>query len=148
MAVDEIDEGLVAESQLFEALGAEKRQRLLQTGRRVTFEEGDVILCEGDEGKSFYLLEEGEVEISTKGEGDRVRLASLTSGTVFGEVPVFSKLPRTATVTATSSVKAIRFENEELEGLLEEDENLREALQTIVLDRARDTIEKIFAAGD
>jgi len=136
-------EQLIEDSQLFRALDVDDRKHLTESGEHVTFEPGDVILEEGEEGDSFYLIEDGEVEVSTNLSGKTVVLATLTRGAIFGEVSAFSGKPRTATVTAASLVEAYRFENQELKTLLERSPEVREELQAMVLGRARDTIEKI-----
>ncbi len=135
------------DDQIFLALDLSARQRLLDSATPVTFKSGDVILREGEEGKNFYLIDNGHVEVSTKASGEMLVLATLNTGAVFGEVPVFSKKPRTATVTASSAVEVLRFENSELESLLEENPLAREELESLVLGRAKDTIEKIIDQG-
>lgn len=134
---------LIEDSQLFKALDLDERQNLFDTGERVTFEPGEIILKEGEEGDSFYLIDDGEVEVSTTAEGKTVTLAELKRGDIFGEVTAFSGKPRTATVAAASLVDVIRFKNEELKALLEKSPEVREELQNMILGRARDTIDKI-----
>jgi CRP-like cAMP-binding protein len=136
---------LVEGSRLFEALGRDDRRRLLDCGVVETFPKGHVVLREGDHGDCFYLLDQGEVEVATKGESEPLVLATLGPGAVFGEVPVFAAKPRTATVTALSDVLAVRFANRDLEALLEACPALRRELEDLVLGRARKTIEKLFA---
>jgi CRP-like cAMP-binding protein len=134
---------LIEDSQLFQALDLEERESLFETGERVTYEPGEVILKEGEEGDSFYIIEDGEVEVSTVKDEKTVVLATLGRGDLFGEVTAFSGKPRTATVTAASLVDMIRFDNEELKSLLDKSPEVREELQAMILGRARDTIEKI-----
>lgn len=136
-------EQLIEDSQLFQALDLDDRRSLFDTGERVTFEPGEIILKEGEQGDSFYIVEDGEVEVSTTLEGKTVILASLSRGDIFGEVTAFSGKPRTATVAAASLVDVIRFDNEELKALLEKSPEVRAELQAMILGRARDTIEKI-----
>lgn len=136
-------EQLIEDSQLFSALDLDERRSLFDTGERVTYEPGEAILKEGEQGDSFYIIEDGEVEVSTVLEGKSVILANLTRGDIFGEVTAFSGKPRTATVAAASLVDVIRFDNEELKALLEKSPEVRDELQTMILGRARDTIEKI-----
>jgi CRP-like cAMP-binding protein len=132
------------QSNLFTSLDADDRRFLLEQGVREAFRPGDVILREGELGDSFYLLVRGEVEVSTESNGKVVKLATLTKGAVFGEVPALSRSRRTATVTAKTSAGAVRFDNSALELLLMANPKLRERLEALVLGRAQSTIEKIF----
>lgn len=130
---------------IFTALDADDRRFLLEQGVREAYEPGDLILREGEVGDSFYMLVRGEVKVSTEMGGQEVELATLQKGDVFGEVPALTRSPRTATVTAKTSVGVVRFENSALELLLVANPALRQRLQELVLGRARDAIDKINA---
>jgi len=63
---------------------------------------GEVIIVEGDtDSESLYYILTGSVEIRRNcGKVNEVLLATLNSGDFFGELSLFLKEPRTATVTA------------------------------------------------
>ncbi len=61
--------------------------------------EGTVIIKEGDEGYSAYLIQSGEVEVYSKNEeGNNISLARLGSGEICGEMALISNGIRTASV--------------------------------------------------
>lgn len=72
------------------------------------FAQGTVIVSEGRQGESFFLLIEGEVTVSRKGR----HLATLRPGDCFGELLYFSpdKTLRTTTIEARSSVLAAEID--------------------------------------
>jgi MFS family permease len=57
---------------------------------------GRVVVREGDPGDRFYVIAEGEFEVTCS----RGTFPSLTDGDVFGEIALLRNVPRTATVTA------------------------------------------------
>jgi CRP-like cAMP-binding protein len=133
---------LLEDSALFGALDPHERRHLFETGVRVAFAPGAVIVEEGQPGDSFFLVESGEVEVSTRASGSKLVLSRMSRGAIFGEGTAFSGKPRTATVVALGPVEAVRFDDAELEALLDRHPAIREELQALVLERASDTIEK------
>jgi CRP-like cAMP-binding protein len=75
---------------------------------------GEVILEENDEGRDFYLITLGRVNIKTyiedKVGSQRTGLAKLDEGEMFGELSMFDGEPRSAQVTADSDCKVIHFD--------------------------------------
>ena len=66
------------------------------------FEEGQAIATEGEGGLNFFVVESGSAEVSVGGQ----TVGSLGPGASFGEVALVDKSARSATVTATSRLRA------------------------------------------
>jgi len=63
---------------------------------------GQVVVQQGDEADALYVLVEGSVQVTTEGaSGPRV-LRDMVGPSYFGEIGLIQRVPRTATVTATS----------------------------------------------
>ncbi|KAI3660200.1 hypothetical protein MP638_004474 [Amoeboaphelidium occidentale] len=75
----------------------------------VEFDEGDVIIEQGQPGDSFYIMVEGDAIVTKKDseDGDAVEVMKLGSGNYFGELALLTDKPRAATVTATSPSKCV-----------------------------------------
>ncbi len=73
---------------------------------------GDIILEEDDEGRDFYLILNGEVQVTTYIEdkvGDKTTgLTKLGEDDLFGELSMFDGEPRSAQVTAATDCAVIR----------------------------------------
>jgi CRP-like cAMP-binding protein len=66
---------------------------------------GETLMSEGDFGHSMLLIEEGTADVSVDGTSVR----TVGPGEVLGEVAILSSDRRTASVVATSPVRAIFF---------------------------------------
>merc|ERR1719440_2268376 len=71
---------------------------------------GQVIIQEGDDGDYFYVVNDGNFEISQKVDGSSAEnmigrnesVGSIGKGKSFGELALLYFAPRAATITATS----------------------------------------------
>jgi CRP-like cAMP-binding protein len=63
-----------------------------------TYNDGDIICHEGDEGKSMYVIQSGKVEVIKKRPEGELKLRIMTKGEIFGEIALFDHMPRSATV--------------------------------------------------
>lgn len=73
-----------------------------------TYQDGQVICAQGDEGNFFYIIKSGKAicsQLDATGE-DKV-VAELTDGSYFGEVALLTSKPRQATVKANGELKVL-----------------------------------------
>eukprot|EP01135_Chromosphaera_perkinsii_P011759 Nk52_evm5s2496 gene=Nk52_evmTU5s2496 len=69
------------------------------------YDEGDVIINQGDDGDNFYVMDSGEVEVWTQRPNEEPKLVSnIGSGGSFGELALIYGTPRAATVKAKTDV--------------------------------------------
>ena len=80
-----------------------------------TFNNGDIIIKEGETGNTFYYLLEGKVAVyKNYGESDEVQIRILEAGQYFGEMAIIETYPRSTSVIAEGDVKVQEIEAEEL----------------------------------
>jgi CRP-like cAMP-binding protein len=88
-------------SPLFEGLSRSELEELAKRTDDLDFAAGKVLCREGESGGEFYVIMEGEVEVTRGGQ----KLATSGNDDFFGEVSLVEDVPRTATVTATTPVR-------------------------------------------
>jgi cAMP-dependent protein kinase regulator len=72
------------------------------------YEDGDIICRQGDDGKYFYLIREGEATCTIEDKvGNKKIVASLSTGNYFGEVALLTSKPRQATVQAKGGLAVL-----------------------------------------
>jgi len=84
---------MLSQISLFQDLSPEEQLKLEQLGSSTWLESGEILFKQGDEGKYFYLLLEGEIRISRKIHGREFTLTTYGTGMFFGEVPILAGVP-------------------------------------------------------
>lgn len=91
--------------------------KLLNLVESRRFRDGEKILKAGDEDGSFYILTKGAVDVVAERDGKEIVLASVTEGSVFGEIAFFDGSPRSASVRARSDGSAVKISREKIDEL-------------------------------
>jgi CRP-like cAMP-binding protein len=107
---------LISSVPLFAGLSKAELGHIASIADEIDFPQGKVLIREGDAGREFFVLLEGEVEVRRKGR----KVSMRGKGEFFGEMALISRQPRNATVTATSAVSALVIRDVEFRALLQQ----------------------------
>jgi CRP-like cAMP-binding protein len=88
---------------LFSQLDDKTLGRLEKMSRERTFDTGDDIVRQGDEGSGAFVIINGKVEVLRDGR----KLADLGAGNFFGEMALLDNYRRSATVRALEPTRCI-----------------------------------------
>jgi CRP/FNR family cyclic AMP-dependent transcriptional regulator len=88
------------------------------------FGDGEIIVREGEAGDVMFEILSGRVEVLQKREGQEVRLAILGKGDFFGEMAIFEREVRSATVRALGEVRVLTIDKKILLRRISEDPSL------------------------
>jgi MFS family permease len=91
---------------LFAPLRPHTFERIASHLTEVPVTAGSVIVREGEPGDRFYVVADGEVEVTQDGRA----VATLGPGRYFGEIALIRNVPRTATVTAKTPALLLALE--------------------------------------
>jgi CRP/FNR family transcriptional regulator, cyclic AMP receptor protein len=105
---------LITKVPLFGGLSKQQLGQVASIADEIDFREGKVLTREGERGREFFVLLEGEAEVRRKGK----KLATRRAGEFFGEISLVSDHPRVATVTTTTPVRALVIRDTDFRGLL------------------------------
>jgi CRP-like cAMP-binding protein len=86
---------------------------------RVNWPAGQVIFRQGDPGTALYLVTKGQASVHIRHADGEIRLVTFVPGTVFGELAILDRGPRSATVTADEDMLAFALTGEGFDALRE-----------------------------
>lgn len=85
-------------------------QKLLCFGsERLIYDPGQNLVTIGEMADAAYVIIDGKAEVSVPGPSGPVVVNTLGKNELIGEIAIFIDLPRTATVTATTKIEALRI---------------------------------------
>jgi CRP-like cAMP-binding protein len=99
---------------LFAGCSKGELRRLGTIADEIELREGTVLTREGRPAREFFVIVEGSVRVTRNGS----KLADLGAGSWVGEIALLTKSPRTATATASSSVRALVIGDREFSKLI------------------------------
>jgi CRP-like cAMP-binding protein len=105
---------LMARVPLFAGLSKGELGQVASIADEIDLPANKVLIREGERGREFFVLLEGEAEVARKGR----KLAIRRSGDFFGEIALVSSLPRTATVKTREPARALVIRDVEFRALL------------------------------
>jgi len=87
---------------------------LIEAGQLVEYDEGYLLIKQGETSDYAFLLIEGIAEVFVETKYGFVQLASLQAPALIGEIGLFTSVPRTASIKASSSGFAVKIDGDEL----------------------------------
>ena len=103
-----------------ESLDQYERLTMIDALVPVTFQDGDVIVQQGDPGDEFYIIEEGTAIVLQRRSADepQIEVGRLGPSDYFGEIALLLDRPRAATVVAKGPLKCVKLDRARFERLL------------------------------
>ena len=100
-------------------LDSEARGLLLAVARPITHAKGERLIRYGDPSRGAYLLKDGSCEATVLlPGGEKLTVAKLDAGGVFGEMALVERGTCTATVTATTKLNGWFIERDDFRSLV------------------------------
>jgi cAMP-dependent protein kinase regulator len=132
-------------STLFSSFEREALVEIVASTELRSYDEGDIIVTEGEPGSSLFLIVGGSVRVFTRtDDGGNLQLAELGPGDFFGEVSLLSGKPRTATITARTQVTAIELDRASVDRIAENHPEVKKVLENFYERRTQDTVEAVI----
>ena len=122
----------LAKAPLFAALSRQELGELAKATEDLEVEEGKTLTREGDLGREFFVIVDGDVSVTQ--DGNEIR--RLGPGDFFGEIAlIYDSARRTATVTAASPLRFFVLTRQSFRSLLEHQPEIEEKVMAALEER-------------
>jgi CRP-like cAMP-binding protein len=129
---------LLRKVSFFKAMNREEFDYIAEKLIPRTANEHEIIIRQGDPGKSLFLISRGVVRVTREENGVRKDLSSLFAGDFFGEMALLHGENRSATVRAVTPCYLYELQREALEETMHEYPYIRSTLQEFDRQRKAD----------
>ncbi|XP_007552925.1 cGMP-dependent protein kinase 2 [Poecilia formosa] len=107
--------GFLKTSRTLKDLNDAQLSKIIDSMEEVKFQDKEVIVREGTEGNTFYIILKGEVLVSKNVNGHEKQIRRMGKGEHFGEQALIREILRTATCTADGPVTCFSIDKEVFE---------------------------------
>jgi len=88
------------------------------------FEDGEIIIQQGEVGNCMYVIQDGKVEVLIGKDGQEVQIAVRGEGEFIGEMAIFERDVRSATVRALGPVRMLTIDKKNFLRRISQDPSL------------------------
>lgn len=139
-----VDRALLADAELFRGLDPVDLDRIADAAETRSFNRGDVIFTEGDDPSELFVVASGRIAIANRSvDGRESVVALMETGDLFGEMPLFDGLARSAEARALEASEVIAIPYEPLRALYEAQPELLWNVVALLAGRLRSTDEAL-----
>jgi CRP-like cAMP-binding protein len=107
------------------------------------YKAGEVIFRQGDAGNCMFVIQKGEVEALAESDGRQLRLRTMGPNEFFGEMALFEKEVRTATIRAIQPTRILTIDKKNFLGGVHEDPSLSFRILEMMSHRIRDLTDRL-----
>jgi CRP/FNR family cyclic AMP-dependent transcriptional regulator len=122
---------LIKRVPLFAECSRRHLEEIAAIADEIDLREGKELTKEGRPGREFFVLIEGDADVK---KGSR-RINRMQAGDFFGEISLVTRKPRTATVVATSPVRALVITDRSFRTLLERQPEIQSKVMSALAAR-------------
>ncbi|PYS70225.1 MAG: hypothetical protein DMF69_14255, partial [Acidobacteria bacterium] len=113
---------------IFAPLSVDETGVLAQAAVRHVFAPGELVIREGEEGASMFVVHKGRVKVQINENGRAKAVATLNEGDFFGEMALFTGEPRTASVVAVEETEVLEIGHSAMKQVFDRNPDLVETL--------------------
>lgn len=138
-------ETIVRSSTIFAKVKPDTVEELFRCAQFVKYPKNRQIYSQDDRSTDFHIIIDGSVRAkSYSPDGKEVTYNDIGTSEVFGEFAALDESPRSATVIATTNVKALKLPSKFLNWAVENDGSVASALLLLQVEKIRTLTERVY----
>jgi CRP-like cAMP-binding protein len=139
---------VISKIPFFVPLQETEREELAEDATMHVHNAGEMIIQEGDQGRSVYIILDGRVKVFTRDDGGNdLTLATLGVGQFFGEMSLVSGKPRSSSVAALELSVLVELSYPSMAKVIEQNRAVKGVLEEYHKVRKQDTLDKLAKMG-
>lgn len=107
------------------------------------YEDGEIIILQGEVGDCMYVIQEGEVDILLEEGDNQVHVATRKEGEFFGEMALFDRDVRSATVRAKGNARILTVDKSNLLSRIHKDPSMAFRVLETMSNRIRELLDEV-----
>jgi CRP-like cAMP-binding protein len=107
------------------------------------YEDGEIVVRQGDVGDCLFVIQEGRVEVVVERGGKETILRELGAGDMVGEMAIFDRIVRSATVRAKGQARLLTVDKKNFLRRVNEDPSIAFRIVEIMSRRVRDMSQEV-----
>ncbi len=131
---------------LFSGLPPAKLKLLAFTSDRVMYGAGENLFQQGDIGDAAYVVLSGKADVLVSTPGGQLKVAEVEENSIVGEIAILCNTPRTATLTTTTPLEALRIRKDDFLKLLADFPDMAVEIMRVLADRLSQTTSELTEA--
>ena len=139
--LDDVD--ALREAELFRNMPESLIRTILLQAQTLKMSAGSCVVRQGEPGNCMYEIQSGKVAVLHEEDGQEVLLSVLEKGEFFGEMALFEKSPRSASVRAKGEARVLTIDKRILMRRISQDPTLAFRLLEKMSGRIRELDAKL-----
>ncbi|GAI32825.1 MULTISPECIES: cyclic nucleotide-binding domain-containing protein [Phyllobacterium] len=128
---------------LFSGVAPAKLKLLAFTSDRVSYRADQALFRQGDMGDAAYVILSGTAEVSVDTPNGQIKVAEVEHDSIVGEIAILCDVLRTATVTASTPLEALRISKEHFLKLLSDYPEMTIEIMRVLASRLSHTTAEL-----
>jgi CRP/FNR family cyclic AMP-dependent transcriptional regulator len=124
---------LLAGVSLFSQCSRKELTHIASLADQLDVDAGAVLTKEGEPGRECFVVIDGEAGATLRGK----KLATLGAGSIFGEMALIDRSPRSATVTATTPMQLLVLGSSQFWSLMDDHPSVARKVMRALAERLR-----------